>query len=33
MSGWSKKDKPEPPKEQFDWDLYLGTAEWRPYRE
>ena len=33
MSGWFKKDKPEPPKEQFDWDLYLGTAAWRPYPE
>jgi hypothetical protein len=30
MSGWSPAD-PEPPKEQVDWDLYLGPAAWRPF--
>jgi predicted dehydrogenase len=30
MSGWSGA-APEPPKEEFDWDLFLGTAAWRPY--
>jgi len=29
-SGWSSPE-PEPPKEQVDWDLYLGPAAWRPY--
>ncbi|MCX6996464.1 MAG: Gfo/Idh/MocA family oxidoreductase [Kiritimatiellaeota bacterium] len=23
--------QPEPPKEQFDWDLWLGPSPWRPY--
>ena len=23
--------EPEPPKEEFDWDLWLGPAPWRPY--
>ena len=23
--------EPEPPKEQIDWDLYLGPAAWRPF--
>jgi predicted dehydrogenase len=23
--------EPEPPKDQFDWDLWLGPAPWRPY--
>ncbi len=29
-SGWAPPE-PEPPKEQVDWDLYLGPAAWRPY--
>jgi hypothetical protein len=32
MSGWEKPD-PEPPKEEFDWDMYLGPAAWRPYNK
>jgi predicted dehydrogenase len=31
MSGWGSTAAPEPPKEQLDWDLFLGTAAWRPY--
>ncbi|MBM3333478.1 Gfo/Idh/MocA family oxidoreductase, partial [Candidatus Sumerlaeota bacterium] len=23
--------EPEPPRDEFDWDLYLGPAPWRPY--
>jgi predicted dehydrogenase len=23
--------EPEPPKEEFDWDMWLGPAPWRPY--
>ena len=23
--------EPEPPKEEFDWDMWLGPAAWRPY--
>jgi len=30
MSGWEPAD-PEPPREQVDWDMYLGPAAWRPY--
>jgi len=30
MSGWLPAE-PEPPKEQVDWDLYLGPAAWRPF--
>jgi len=30
MSGWWA-GQPEPPKEQADWDMYLGPAAWRPY--
>jgi len=30
MSGWSQP-QPEPPKDEIDWDLYLGSAAWRPY--
>jgi len=29
-SGWAPAED-EPPKEQVDWDLYLGPAAWRPY--
>ena len=29
-SGWPQAE-PEPPKEQVDWDMYLGPAAWRPY--
>ena len=29
-SGWATPE-PEPPKEQVDWDLYLGPAAWRPF--
>jgi hypothetical protein len=31
MSGWKLPSEPEPPKEQVDWDLYLGPAAWRPF--
>jgi predicted dehydrogenase len=30
MSGWPAPE-PEPPKEEIDWDLYLGPAAWRPF--
>jgi predicted dehydrogenase len=30
MSGWAPAE-PEPPKEEIDWDLYLGPAAWRPF--
>ena len=30
MSGWVSPE-PEPPKEEVDWDLYLGPAAWRPF--
>lgn len=30
MSGWMTPE-PEPPKEQIDWDRYLGPAAWRPF--
>jgi hypothetical protein len=29
-SGWMPAE-PEPPKDQVDWDLYLGPAAWRPF--
>ena len=29
-SGWNEA-VPEPPKEQVDWDMFLGSAAWRPY--
>lgn len=29
-SGWPAP-QPEPPKEEVDWDLFLGTAAWRPF--
>ena len=32
MSGWLPAE-PEPDKEQVDWDLYLGPAEWRPFNK
>lgn len=31
-SGWSTP-QPEPPKEEVDWDLYLGPAAWRPFNK
>ncbi len=31
-SGWEPAE-PEPPKEEVDWDLYLGPAAWRPYNK
>ena len=30
MSGWATPE-PEPSKEDVDWDLYLGSAAWRPF--
>jgi len=30
MSGWAPAE-PEPPKDQVNWDLYLGPAAWRPF--
>ena len=30
MSGWAP-EQPAPPKEEVDWDLYLGPAAWRPF--
>ena len=32
MSGWLPPE-PEPPKEEVDWDLYLGPAAWRPFNK
>jgi len=32
MSGWAPA-QPEPPKEEVDWDLYLGPAAWRPFNQ
>ncbi|MBI2926793.1 MAG: Gfo/Idh/MocA family oxidoreductase [Verrucomicrobia bacterium] len=32
MSGWLPAE-PEPPKDQVDWDLYLGPAAWRPFNK
>ncbi len=29
-SGWATPEQ-EPPKEEIDWDLYLGPAAWRPF--
>ena len=29
-SGWLPA-QPQPPKEDVDWDMFLGTAAWRPY--
>jgi len=29
-SGWLPAE-PEPPKDEIDWDLYLGPAAWRPF--
>jgi predicted dehydrogenase len=29
-SGWTR-GQPEPSKERLDWDMFLGTAAWRPY--
>jgi len=31
-SGWLPAD-PEPPKDELDWDLYLGPAAWRPFNQ
>lgn len=30
MSGWAPPE-PQPPKEEVDWDIYLGPAAWRPF--
>ncbi|MGA2064920.1 MAG: Gfo/Idh/MocA family oxidoreductase [Thermoguttaceae bacterium] len=30
MSGWSG-EQPQPPKDEVDWDLYLGSAPYRPF--
>jgi hypothetical protein len=30
MSGWAPAE-PEPPKDQVDWNTYLGPAAWRPF--
>ena len=32
LSGWQPPE-PEPPKEEIDWDLYLGPAAWRPFNK
>ena len=32
MSGWQMAEQ-EPPKEEVDWDMYLGPAAWRPYNK
>ena len=32
MSGWATA-QPEPAKEEVDWDMYLGTAAWRPFNK
>jgi predicted dehydrogenase len=32
MSGWLPPE-PEPPKEEVDWDLYLGPSAWRPFNK
>jgi predicted dehydrogenase len=32
MSGWVAAEA-EPPKEEVDWDMYLGPAAWRPYNK
>ncbi len=31
-SGWLPAE-PEPPKEEVDWDMYLGPAAWRPFNK
>ncbi|MFH1924796.1 MAG: Gfo/Idh/MocA family oxidoreductase [Planctomycetota bacterium] len=31
-SGWATPE-PEPPKEEVDWDRYLGPAAWRPFNK
>lgn len=31
-SGWAEAEQ-EPPKEEVDWDLYLGPAAWRPFNK
>jgi hypothetical protein len=32
MSGWMPAE-PEPPREEVDWDTYLGPAAWRPFNK
>jgi hypothetical protein len=32
MSGWAPAE-PAPPREEVDWDLYLGPAAWRPFNK
>ncbi len=31
-SGWAPPE-PEPPKEEVDWDMFLGPAAWRPFNK
>jgi len=31
-SGWAPPE-PEPPKDQVDWDMFLGPAAWRPFNK
>jgi hypothetical protein len=31
-SGWAEAEQ-EPPREEVDWDLYLGPAAWRPFNK
>lgn len=33
MSGWRMPPDPEPPRDEVDWDLYLGPAAWRPFNK
>jgi hypothetical protein len=32
ISGWLPA-QPEPPREEVDWDMYLGPAAWRPFNQ
>ncbi|MBM4017516.1 MAG: Gfo/Idh/MocA family oxidoreductase [Planctomycetes bacterium] len=31
-SGWAPEE-PQPPREEVDWDMYLGPAAWRPFNK